>query len=53
MQALSESGRARMSERVEAIKAFYTRLSPTQQKVFDQEMDAWHQQRMHQRRFQS
>lgn len=53
MQALSESRRARMSERVEAIKAFYTRLSPTQQKVFDQEMDAWHQQRMHQRRYQS
>lgn len=37
MQALSDTRRARMLERAEAIKAFYAKLSPQQQAVFDAE----------------
>lgn len=37
MQAVSDTRRARMLERNQAIKAFYTQLNPEQQKVFDAE----------------
>jgi protein CpxP len=53
MLALSEVRRARMAERAEAIKAFYTQLSPEQQGVFDAELKAQRQQHMPQRRVQS
>ncbi len=38
MQAMSDMRRAKMAERAEAIKAFYTQLTPVQQKVFDAEV---------------
>jgi periplasmic protein CpxP/Spy len=37
MLAMSESRRARMLERTQAIKTFYSQLNPEQQKVFDAE----------------
>lgn len=42
MQAMSEMRRAKMAERAEAIKAFYTQLTPAQQKVFDAEVMTGH-----------
>lgn len=53
MQSLSEMRRARMAERIDVIKAFYAQLTAEQKKVFDDEMAARQQQRMHQRRIQS
>lgn len=38
MQAMSEVRRAKMAERSEAIKTFYTQLTPAQQKIFDAEV---------------
>ncbi len=43
MQAMQETHRTRMAERVEAVKAFYAQLTPTQQKVFDAEAMPLHQ----------
>jgi len=37
MLALSDTRRAKMAERAEAIKTFYAQLTPEQQKVFDAE----------------
>ncbi len=37
MQAMAEARHARMAERAEAVKAFYSQLTPEQQKVFDSE----------------
>jgi hypothetical protein len=37
MSALAEARQARMAQRTEAIKAFYSQLTPEQQKVFDAE----------------
>lgn len=48
MQAMAEARHARMTQRAAAIKAFYTRLTPEQQKVFDAEAMPMHQQRGHQ-----
>lgn len=55
MQAMAEMRRARMAERAEAIKGFYTQLSPEQQSVFDSElMQRRHDRtRHHQQRHQS
>ncbi len=37
MLAMSEARRAEMAERAEAVKTFYAKLTPQQQKVFDAE----------------
>lgn len=47
MQAMSEMRRAKMAERAEAVKAFYTQLTPAQQKVFDAEVMTKHQRGHH------
>ncbi|MDO9467806.1 MAG: Spy/CpxP family protein refolding chaperone [Thiobacillus sp.] len=49
MQAMSETRRALMAERAEAIKAFYTQLTPAQQKVFDAEVMTQRQRGHHSR----
>lgn len=53
MQAMAEARHARMIQRAEAVKAFYTQLTPEQKKVFDAEAMPMQQQRMHHRRLQS
>lgn len=53
LQAIAEARHARMRERTEAIKAFYARLTPQQQKVFDAEAMPMSQHHMHSRRVQS
>lgn len=47
MSALAEARQARMAQRTEAIKAFYSQLTPEQQKVFDAEATAHRMQRGH------
>jgi Spy/CpxP family protein refolding chaperone len=47
MAAMAEARQARMAERSAAAKAFYTQLTPEQQKVFDAEAIPQHQHRGH------
>ncbi len=42
MQALMKEGEERMAARAAAVKEFYAKLSPEQQKTFDDQAKAWH-----------